>query len=207
MTPAPVPPDGEPRLDDAAWQAATDAIVESPIIPRGVEPYVGWASDLAELTIRAYLAAGRAAASPDPRVPSGLPIGYGGPTVKSDPVALLAQVKAIVDEQLDEREGFGPWRRDQFMRIDALLRDVSPAVSPDPPRTVLDPETGIEEPVTTGRIPDAEFVEPPLMPPAASPDERLREENERLRTMLGKVPQEQLARIMAAADRDGSPDA
>jgi hypothetical protein len=42
---------------------------------------------------------------------------------------------------------------------------------------------------------------------AASPDERLREENERLRTMLGKVPQEQLARIMAAADRDGSPDA
>jgi hypothetical protein len=81
-------------------------------------------------------------------------------------------VKAIVDEQLDEREGFGPWRRDQFMRIDALLRDVSPAVSPDPPRTVLDPETGIEEPVTTGRIPDAEFVEPPLMPPAASPDER-----------------------------------
>jgi len=71
------------------------------------------------------------AASPDPRVPSGLPIGYGGPTVKSDPVALLAQVKAIVDEQLDEREGFGPWRRDQFMRIDALLRDVSPAVSPD----------------------------------------------------------------------------
>jgi hypothetical protein len=61
------------------------------------------------------------------------PVGYGGPTVKSDPVALLAQVKAIVDEQLDEREGFGPWRRDQFMRIDALLRDVSPAVSPDPP--------------------------------------------------------------------------
>ena len=46
-------------------------------------------------------------------------------------------------------------------------------------RTVLDPETGIEEPVTTGRIPDAKFVEPPLMPPAASPDERLREANDR----------------------------
>lgn len=68
---------------------------------------------------RAYargFAAARAAATPDP-----------------DATAVLAAVKAIIDEPLDERDGHGPTRTGQFARIDALLRDrPTTADAPEP---------------------------------------------------------------------------
>ena len=78
MTPAPVPPDGEP--DTAGIEAAKQAVYESmPVVlkdlvsrseaeaaigvPHGAGVPDRW---LADVAVRAYLAAGRAAAHPDP---------------------------------------------------------------------------------------------------------------------------------------------
>ena len=78
MTPAPVPPDGEP--DTAGIEAAKQAVYETmPVVlkdlvarseaeaaigvPHGAGVPDRW---LADVAVRAYLAAGRAAASPDP---------------------------------------------------------------------------------------------------------------------------------------------
>ncbi|HXH35736.1 MAG TPA: hypothetical protein VNJ54_15240 [Plantibacter sp.] len=36
---------------------------------------------------------------------------------------LLAEIRAILDEPLDERPGRGPTRHEQFSRLDALMRD------------------------------------------------------------------------------------
>lgn len=64
----------------------------------------------------------------DARVPSGLPIGYGGPRKPAPDTVLLRKIRAIVNEPLDERIGHGPTRAAQFGRIDALLRaDPEPA--------------------------------------------------------------------------------
>lgn len=165
----------ETRLHDmprVAAEACVRAYLAASLPPDGENPYpLEWPKeqcDHAHIAWRDGFAAGRAAASPDRW------------TLTSDnPAAPQWECELCGGKLAGPGEKCGSAQHGPAGTV--IYGRAVPSGGPIPDSefgvtsTVLDPETGIEEPVTTGRIPDAEFVEPPLMPPAASPDERLRE--------------------------------
>lgn len=145
MTPAPVPPDGEP--DTAGIEAAKQAVYESmPVVlkdlvsrseaeaaigvPHGAGVPDRW---LADVAVRAYLAAGRAAATPDPPDMTNMCEGESpdhkpGITPAASPDERLRAALAAADRyaRVHREHGYGPEGQEARAALKATLAFASP---------------------------------------------------------------------------------
>ena len=218
MTPAPVPPDGEP--DTAGIEAAKQAVYESmPVVlkdlvsrseaeaaigvPHGAGVPDRW---LADVAVRAYLAAGRAAATPDP------PIQVSDPKVGECPTN-PSPVGPATPDPPDHGPAIG------LLRAAAVQREIAANHNHPAEMTVLMASwEGLR--LAADLLEREAGMVHRCEPAPASPDERLREAlrdaNEYLAQIADYSPSEvadaidsvraQIKDALAATDSRGKPD-